>query len=513
MRVILIIIFNLMFAYQVAGTELVRCKGTLYTLDYLLNANQPPYGEIFADKDMQVGTFPYMIIFIALYNRFAPELEGPYKMYLQNFMSGDQYISWQEHSLPFPSKKVDGKALGLDSSCLNARGEAEILTAVKKTQQGELVAYEYDSKLVRELKASNTQYSFFLNGTFFRNYVAEYIDLSQLNYLFHTLKLIGTEPTQVRSEIVRFGLVYEQVNGICQRSLYVKTAIEREVGLPCEEVSGKDLIALQKLSIEGQGWNSQRFVPGDFLFLKNLASLSINNVRMYPAEISEDDIKELSSLKMLTFTNNEINETPKNFMDNLSGLTYLDLSLNNIFELKHDAFRNVFVKLNNAPEVVMLNLSGNTKMVSPRSNTYIHEGAFNNCEAVTDLNLSDMNIVKINSSVFDPFVRLKRLDLSKNYLLDFIDILQSPSLSSLEELSIASTVLGDMLFENEFQYMKSLRKLILGPTRLKEFPEFLLKLPALKEITFCGIFFPENRMAPVRALVKSKREDIKFNEC
>lgn len=510
-RVLLILI--LISSFSAYSTELIRCEGKLYTQDYLIHEANSPFNQLYPDSGYSINNrFVYFMAFQSLYEFFASRLAGPFSQYYNNFLKDSETIVWQPSTLPFPSKKIKGSSLKIPSRCWDEDGYVKVLTSVVRSTQGNITAYEYDEPLVNELRTSNTQFSFFIQGTFFRNYTLDDLNLSKINYFFHQQNAHGQDRIQGTKILRELGLLPKNSTSVCNRSNLMTLALEKEIMLPCEEITNKDIQKVQNLVIENEFWSGMNLIEGDLSQLSNLTSITFLNFSNHIQRISPKDIQNLRRIKSLKVSNSDFEIIPTNFSENITGLENLDLSNNNLYDLKINSFRSMMIPLAQAPKVVRINLENNPIVTTPRHRGYIFPGTFNGCEATTHLNLSNMNLKKLKGGVFDSFVRLKELDLSNNPISSVGSMLKSDGLQTLEKLNLSGLAIKTINF-SEINSLKRLKELKLEKSNFRDFPFDFLKLNSLKKILFCSQHIEHEKLEIIKDKALNLRPDILINFC
>lgn len=505
-----------LLAFPAYSMDAVRCGGHLRSLDYAMVQSQLPFGDLFSAKDLQTTPFLRFLTFGTLYSRIVPKLFESYKEFAMNEENETDFskpILWQPNDLPFPSVQIPYSQLSMiPKDCMDPKSQmVEIYQVVRKTQRGSLNVYEYDRALKIELMRDPVQFSFFKMSVFLEEYSKSKMSEALFNVLLHSVKTIY-RPIEELNALARDNLKITPRDEICTRSEAVVSALQKQLGLPCAEMETASLLTVFELQLKGKGFDSFPFQPNDFLGLKNLQKLKISDFGNQIQSINTKDLMDLSNLKELTMSQLDLDETPKVFMEGPYQLLHLNLSNNNIFELKRNAFRNVFPKSIATGQDVVLNLSGNTLFSSPRRTVYIHSGAFDNCQSVTHLKMRDFNLNRIDSDVFDPLVNLRSLDLSQNRFRRLPEALQTSSLSNLEELIIGQNSFSK-IEPKELKALENLITLDLSSNLLVEFPEFILSLPNLRSLRFCGQNFSLKDYERIGALAKSSNPALKIQFC
>lgn len=425
---VFVVLFFVLLTSKIAHAKVdaIICNGQLYSLDYFLIKDKKTYGDIIQEHDLPTGTFPYMIYINAIFEKAAPELRPVLGLFLNNLRNEtdlSQPMYWKGSALTLPTETLlvkDWPALALCST----NGKIEAYTIVQAIQQGQSISFEYDQKLFSTLKTSNQQLSFLYIGTFLRLLSQDLNSLYNINGLIHSLKTLGLPEEALNDLFIKFGMKkISQTKGTCGRSNYITLGLQKSTGLPCEITTSESLLEVLELSIETEENRATwAYKNQDFKGLSNLKELTIKGFGNEINKIPESELQDFKKLKKLTLTNLDTDEVPLNFMNSISGLTHLDLSNNDIFEFKENVFRKVFIQeIQNESKdhEVILDLSNNNSRWLPKKRVYVHPGTFNNCQTVTKLLMSNMNITKLDASVFSSLDSLRELDLSNNYIREF----------------------------------------------------------------------------------------------
>ncbi|CAF4380050.1 unnamed protein product, partial [Adineta steineri] len=85
-----------------------------------------------------------------------------------------------------------------------------------------------------------------------------------------------------------------------------------------------------------------------------------------------------------------------------------------------------------------------------------HLSTITSYEQLTELNLSNLKLLKIDRFPFEQFPKLKSLDLSSNQLISINIDWSKTYLNSIEYLNLSSNKLETLLFLKDFKYLKLL---------------------------------------------------------
>lgn len=507
----------LVFSPNIFAQQVVRCQGKLYSLDYALIKDSLPFGPLISEKDLSSGEFVKTLMYGVIFLKVAPDLKEKFQEFFHDLKNENDFSRphlWQSNDLPFPLKEFSVKDLpGISKECFGDENQKiSVYTVVQATKKGKLTIYEYDRQLLSELSLSEQQLAFVSMSVFLNPFEKDFLSGVKMNALIHSQNTIFLPEVELH-EMAQANLILSNHDvEICTRFPELVKELQKELGLPCEEMTPDDLLWIKNLVVHGKGTASSLMHDNDFLGLRQLESLSLLDMNRTILSVQTQNLADLKNLKHLRLSDHDINETPKNFMEGPFQLYTLDLSSNNIFELKRNAFRNVFSEHAPAGMQVTLNLSGNTANTTPRPRVYVHPGSFDHCQAVTHLLMHDFNLDALNSEVFEPLIHLEFLDLSANVFRRFEGVLRSAALGNLRTLDLSNNAFKNIKSE-EFEFLLSLEELKLQNNQLTEFPAFLLHLPSLKHLSFCGKNFKSEDLKKIGDLAKTTNPNLQITFC
>lgn len=498
------------------ASQAVRCQNKLYPLDLAMTIDAAPFGELLNDRDLDISPLLQTLLWGAITAKAVPTLKSPYLTFLSDEKNETDFsrpFVWQANDLPFPSTEVKLTDLPSLASICRDPGATSIAVydVLRTTKRGRLTVLEYDRKLMNEISNSPLSISFLYMSVFLEPYAKDAESRAMMNSLLHARRTISRDTAELDALANQY-LKLPASSGVCARSSLMVEELQRQLALPCEEISETDLTKVHSLSLRGNGQETLPFEASDLMGLKSLTELEITNTAYLIDWFTASSLQDLGELKKLKLSQNDFNETPKIFMEGPFKLTSLDLSSNLIFELKENAFRQVFVDQATDSETITLDLSHNGATRTPRRNAYVHKGSFNSCQAVTHLSLKDMNILAIDSEVFEPLVNLRELDLSNNSLRRIRSSFHSSSLANLRILDLSGNWFTAMT-SDDLSDLTSLEELRIGHTGLEEFPSFLLNRPGLKRLVFCGADFTEEDYAKIGEQAKLTNPDLDLQFC
>jgi hypothetical protein len=365
----------------------VRCQGELYPLDLALTQGSAPFGELLKAEDLNTSPILKSLLWGVIMSKAVPSLKDRFMSFLENEKNETDFsqpLIWQGNDLPFPTLNIPLEQLpGLASDCLDSVSSARTMTAtvyevVRITKRGKLTVFEYDRHLLNELSQSPLRESFLYMSVFLEPYAKDSVSRAMMNSLLHAQRTIYRDDRELR-QLVNQYLRLPSNGSICGRSGLVVEELQRQLARPCEEIKTEELALVENLVLEGNGDETLPFSEDDLVGLSSLQSLTISSTAGLIDWFNSTNLRDLGTLKTLRLNGNDFVETPKNFMEGPYKLTSLDLSANAIFELKENAFRQVFVSEAPVDQVISLDLSRNGASWSPRRNAYINAGAFSGC--------------------------------------------------------------------------------------------------------------------------------------
>jgi len=437
LKIIFLLFFSLSFNCYSAIPDSVLCNGKIFSIDYLLQANQKPFGDLYPEKDFNPYGLPQQLIYIALIEKFAPKLRPTLNDYLKHIKNNNDQsapIFWQESALEFESVEVPIVFMPMLSHCAE-NGKIKLALAINQMKNNKSIVFEFNKKLFDLYFKDKTQLTFLLMGNFLRMFNEELEDVSLANAFLHSLKSFNLNK-EAGDFVFKNFVVQTQAIGVCNRSPELIYAISKATGLTCELVNEEELSKIESLEITKESSQSKiwQFKSGDFQGLKGLNSLLFDGINQEILSIPSTEFAHLK-LKKLTLINSDSRELPSNILKTQFELDELILKNNLYFEFRPNQFLEVFsLTKNNA---VTLDLSdNNSTILSGKPRVYLHNGSFKNCGKITHLYLRNMNLTKLEPQAFLPLINLKVLDLSKNYIR-FADLISTIKNLRIEELIIS----------------------------------------------------------------------------
>lgn len=224
-------------------------------------------------------------------------------------------------------------------------GQVNLIQTVIRTKRPDLVVYEYDPKIVEELKKwRSIQLSFLLVHEWLWDYTQDVAILRDVNRYLHSKTAEERDEGGFRADLTRLGL---DLSGksfvpICDRPTVIRDAIERALGMSCESISREYLESKKpnssgtgclKLQISGEDLRS--ISPNDFGYLYPICDVTIENSQLeYIAELTFAGVAAGGHLRHFFFAGNRLTIVTEGF---LKGLRYppfnLDLSNNQIQDI------------------------------------------------------------------------------------------------------------------------------------------------------------------------------------
>ncbi|CAG9764628.1 unnamed protein product [Ceutorhynchus assimilis] len=233
--------------------------------------------------------------------------------------------------------------------------------------------------------------------------------------------------------------------------------------------------------------------------LKNLSKLKLldlsgNQINNLPDGIFDD----LSNLTVLYFYNNNLTELSRNSLSGLNNLRLLEVSQNKLKDIAEDTFAdlhnlvNISLRDNNIrgvpgslfvqnPLLENIRMDYNKDMIlsdyifsnltmlrsvalNVNKLKEVPENAFKSCVRLQQINLKNNELATLPEYVFKDLKSLKNLDLSYNKLNSLPNGIFS-TLHNLEEINLGKNLLK-AVNENLFKYMNNLKKLDLSKNRI-----------------------------------------------
>ena len=512
----LVLLITLFLSISTHANDGIFCKGKFYILDYLQQVKVKPFGELHKPSDIhpKAQRFAHGIIMNAIIQRFASEITPSFNAHFDAFLSSNDKIQWQKNELGFPTQKARASEFAIPKECWDKDGYITIHPIVKESQQGSLIAFEFNPKLVKLLNEDGLQLSFLFIGSFLRQYSQNQIKIAELNWFFHARAGIYSPVEMIRGLFFKAGVLSNSKNSeYCQLGFPLQSSLVNTLKFPCEDILEEDLLELKHLTIlapSSEVWYNIK--QGDFNNLSHLSSLELNNFGSSINRISLSEFQQLKQLRKFSIKNSSIENLSQEMINGLKNITHIDLSKNDFIDFKADSFSSMLASLDQAPTEVVINLSHNPIVTTPRKYGFISPGAFRGAEAVTHLYLKDMQLRSLKPEVFDHFVRLRELDISYNYISRLKNALSSQGLNSLEKLNMEKIGLKRFTKE-DISALRNLKELNLGFNRLRDFPYFIFQIKTLKKLTFCSRHIKNEQYPIIMKRKNAEAPNLKIHFC
>lgn len=215
---------------------------------------------------------------------------------------------------------------------------------------------------------------------------------------------------------------------------------------------------LQTLSFNVRVDGALGYVPTKALYyLQHLRSINIKYGNI--AEITSYSFANLTSIKELGLSQNQIETLQLYSFAHLPNITSISLEDNNIIDIDAEAFYDL-------PKLQKLVFTKNN-ISTIRNQTFLH--TFN----LLELDLNKNNIYYLNRHTFDGLANLRKLDLRRNRIHNLTEFTFA-ELWNLQELLLGKNDLR-FISERAFDGLSQLRKLSLDDNKLASLPSGLFE--------------------------------------
>lgn len=226
------------------------------------------------------------------------------------------------------------------------QGGIEIIQTVIRQRRPDLIVYEYDPQILRDLSLRTPlQYSFLMIHEWLWDYTDDVRVLRDVNRYLHSKAAETRNPNDVRTDLVRLGLDLNATNfkPICDRPTPIREAIERTYGSPCNSINQSFLDQLPKASenykhclrLETDHADLVSIAHDDLAHLRNICTVKITNSSLEyvsPAAFASLDIDGI--LTSVDVSGNKLTKLDPRFFDALGKVMgLLDFSNNRIQEI------------------------------------------------------------------------------------------------------------------------------------------------------------------------------------
>lgn len=484
--------FVLMFLFIQASItqafDTVDCKGEFYSLDYLIYENEKLFGHVIEDYDPinVMVHLPNVMNQAFVFASSSHEVNEQFRVFHKNILSEDpsREMIWVPSVLEFPRKEVSPKEINLPSRCLNERGKFTLHTTILHTKQGDVDIFEYNENLMMNIKGISLQKDFVIKSSFLKLYISDLFLRARINHLVHSEDLIhGVGQAIIREELLRSGLLFQLSSNICERSSVARSAVEKNLALPCELISEIELNSIKNLVVDAAKIEKKTMGAGDLAGLCSLEKIVVKNTENNFLSVPLDELDCAKRLKSVELINNghEMKALPASIVKRTS-LEELKLIGNAQLNIKKDMFITY-------PKLKKLTISKNKSKLFRRENFgYLHLGALRGLNNLEEFELSHNLLRRVINRVFEDVPNLKKLNLSYNPIYRLKGSLNTKALSSLEGLNLSGTKI-DRIPAEELVELKSLKILTLKNMQLHAFPFHIAQLPKLTTVEFCSLRF------------------------
>ena len=296
-------------------------------------------------------------------------------------------------------------------------------------------------------------------------------------------------PVQKTNKIILNKLKQARQTGTIDISNLKLDMIPKEVFDPNVDLEGVnwwEMVDINKLDasnnlLSENSFNNEEYNLSLMSYLVSLR-FSNNNFNFIP-----QSLYQLSNLKLLDMSGNNISEIDGNLLKGLSSLVELDLSKNKIRYIPNSIQYLPFLEVLKISNNQLLEIPEEFAFLTRLKKLFLNENSiqflplnlFSKMIGLEEIYLYKNrleNVCDSNSSIFDNMKHLKFLDLHSNYLTIFNIFTEMPILDSL------------LLSYNQIQQIKGLEKcssltnLDLNNNKIAEFPQDILKLKKLSTL-------------------------------
>ena len=303
------------------------------------------------------------------------------------------------------------------------------------------------------------------------------------------LEKMKETPIQKTNKIILNKLKQARQTGTIDISNLKLEIIPKEVFDPNVDLEGInwwEMVDINKLDASNNLLSENSFNDEEYnlSLMSYLISLRFSNNKF---NYIPKSLYQLSNLKLLDVSGNNISEIDNNLLKGLSSLVELDLSKNKIKFIPKSIQFLVFLEVLNISNNQLLEIPEEFGVLTRLKKLFLNENAiqflpkniFSKMIGLEEIYLYKNrleNVCDSLSSIFDNMKHLKFLDIHSNYLTIFNIFTEMPILDSL------------LLSYNQIQEIKGLDKcfnltnLDLNNNKIVEFPEDILKLKKLSTL-------------------------------
>jgi hypothetical protein len=334
---------------QVNGGDTVKCSKDsrnpfegYFSLDYLLTLREDN-SDIIQVRDWEQSRERILRVLTEKY----PDLA----LLLRDFLSRvpgddttggvDYYLQkrlWIEAPYGLVDIKDERVVRKLPPNCYKVHkepDEIELIQSVIRQTNRDVVIYNYDTAILRELKTrAPLQYSFLIMHEWMWDSVQDPEVIRRVNRFLHSKVIDTMTASDFKEAIKNLGLDTKVYNTkpVCDRTPQIRMAIERGAAQPCADITSLDGVR----EIGASSLALTTILPGDFSGLGKVLSLDLskNNIDY----LFGDGFYGMPSLQSLTLFGNQLKSIPAGVFAELTSLQRLDLSGNGLTEISTRAF-------------------------------------------------------------------------------------------------------------------------------------------------------------------------------
>jgi len=162
-----------------------------------------------------------------------------------------------------------------------------LIQTVVRGQRPEMITYEFDSKVMSELKQKPLQYSFLMVHEWLWDHTNDPQTIRWVNQFLHSAYTENLPAQQFQHSLKSIGISfgYSGFWSVCNRSPEIRIALEETLQKTCGNIEAKDLDVITEIEIERGG----------------------------SLELNVNDLNSLGRLKKFTLTNSKTQKIPKEF--------------------------------------------------------------------------------------------------------------------------------------------------------------------------------------------------------
>lgn len=355
------------------GGDAVRCVEThennyngIYSLDYLMTLNGAGYDTAHVIKSWEDSQARIKKLLSDKY----PELLPSFENFLKDLGNNNDWTKkriWLAAGHGLIDVKDEQIIRTLPENCIKAdfdseKGNVILIQAVVRNKQSEIIRYEFDAKVLMELKKDPIQYSYLMVHEWLWDHIADPQVIRWANQFIHSVQADNLSPEIFKKSLNNIGL-FSGYNGfwsVCDRSLTVRRMIEDTVKKNCSHIEVEDLqkvemldlraIATEDLDVNDLNGLSMlktfkifasatlKRLPKEYFWpATNLETVGFGNIPM--SEIDSEWFSKNVSLQTLSFMRMPVQTLNRNFWDLMpSSLEHFSLTESQLSSLPDDFF-------------------------------------------------------------------------------------------------------------------------------------------------------------------------------